>query len=313
MMKSTTLLVLLAAASTDASQLRHRELWGSSSSSSSSSWSFWGSLLQLLDHMHTPCPPGHLHHKDSDGKPLPPGQCWQDLHPHHHHHKKSSSHSSSSHSSSSGGAHPYNMTYNVIQCQEGDAGCYQNILCKEDDADCMEYITCADDDQDCQMWIKCDDDSEDCMANIQPDNYWDDDGHTDDNAANVEYDDDAWANDGWTSNNLDQGSSYASTEVQNGKPTPVWPFLVAALVAGCVGAMFVVSRRKRRIEMDQHPLDGAVKKRQRLFSGLSKKQNSLAANDFENDDKPSFIEISESGVGSSKRSMYKSPQCDDSI
>ncbi|KAL3783437.1 hypothetical protein ACHAWO_011919 [Cyclotella atomus] len=322
MMKPTALLVLLAAASTDASQLRNRELWGKSSSSSSSSgWSFWGSLLQLLDHIHTPCPPGHLHHKDSDGKPLPPGQCWQDLHPHHHHHAHHSSSSSSSHSSSShssGGGHStYNMTYNVVECQQGDAGCYQNTLCHENDANCMQYISCAEDDQDCQMWIKCDDDMEDCMANINPADYWSDDGHggnddaaATDDAANVQGDDDKWANDGWTSNNLDQGSSYASTEVQNGKSTPVWPFLLAALVAGCIGAAIVVTRRKRRAEMSEHPLDGAVKKRQRLFNGFNKK-NGLAAEDFENEDKPNFIEISESGAG--RKSLYKSPDCDDSI
>jgi hypothetical protein len=149
------------------------------------------------------------------------------------------------------------------------------------------------------------------MANIQP-SGWSDDGHANNNDdkgdAPLQYDDDAWQNDGWSSNNLDQGSSYASTEVQNGKSTPVWPFLVAALVAGVIGAMFVVSRRKRRLDQEEHPLDGAVKKRQRLFAGMSKKKGALVE-DFDNEEetRPNFIEISE------RKESYKSPQCDDSI
>ena len=282
------LLVTLASSNATSSNLRRRELWGDSSSSSSS-WSFWGSLFQLLDHMHTPCPPGPLHHKDSDGEPLPPGQCWQDLHPPHHHHKKSSSHNVQSSLSSAGGWHSYNITYSFVECQEGDANCYQNILCKDDDADCMEYIMCEDDDQDCQMWIKCDDDSENCMANIQL-HGWGDDGY-----------------DGWKSNNLDQGSSYASNGVQNGGNTPIWPFLVAAFVAGAIGAMLVVARHKRRKQRIEHPLDGAVKKRQRLFSGLSKKQGALNEDFDDEDDKPKFIEVSE------RKNSYKSPKCDDSL
>ena len=173
----------------------------------------------------------------------------------------------------------------------------------------MEYIQCPDDDQDCQMWIKCDDDAEDCMANISP-GGWGDDGYSTDNNyddASVEYDDDGWNNDGWTSSNLDQGSSYASTEIQGNK-TPVWPFLLTAFVAGVIGAMFVVARRKRREERSEHPLDGAVKKRQRLFTGLSRNKKGLGE-DFDcEEERPNFIEISDV-----QRKSYKSPHCDDSI
>ena len=260
--------------------------------------------------MHAPCPPGKMHHKDSNGKPLKPGECWQDLHHHHHHsgsHNSSSGGSSGGSSSGGGGGHSYNITYEFVECEEGGAGCYQNMLCTENDDDCLEYIQCPDDDQDCQMWIKCDDDAENCMANINPDG-WGDDGHNDDGKAGWG-DDDGWYDDGWTSSNLDQGS-YATGTDMNGKTTPIWPFLVAALVAGVIGAIFVVSRRKRRIQESGHPLDGAVKKRQRLFAGMNTRNRKQGAlnEDFDNEDeKPNFIEISDT------RRSYRSPQCDDSF
>lgn len=169
----------------------------------------------------------------------------------------------------------------------------------------MEYIQCPDDDQDCQMWIKCDDDSEDCMAHVAE---WGDDGYSADDT----YDDDQWNNDGWTSNNLDQGSSYASSEIQTER-TAVWPFLLTAFVAGVIGAMFVVARRKRREERSEHPLDGAVKKRQRLFAGMSRNSRKVPlGEDFDCEDdmnnRPKFIEISES-----PRKSYQSPSCEDSL
>lgn len=311
MMQRTALFILLAVSSTDAatSNLRNRELWGSSSSSSSG-WSFWGSLLQLLDHMHTPCPPGSLHHKDSDGKPLPAGECWQDLRPKPHPHKKSGGHKSGG--GGGGGGSKYSYNYTFVECYEGDQGCYHNLICQygDDDSNCMEWIKCQDDDQDCQVWIKCDDDSQDCMSNIA--NGWNGDGH-DDSTQPVQ--DDAtsstsgWGADGWSASNLDaNGAAYASKEVENSGGMPVWPFVVGALVAGVVGAMFVVSRRKRREEQNDHPLDGAIKKRQRLFSGFSRKKQGALNEDFDNeDDQPNFIEISEA------KKKYKSPKTDDSL
>ncbi|KAL7489911.1 hypothetical protein ACHAW6_015650 [Cyclotella cf. meneghiniana] len=301
MMQRTALLMLLAVSSTDAStsNLRNRELWGSSSSSSSG-WSFWGSLFQLLDHMHTPCPPGSLHHKDSDGKPLPPGECWQDLRPKPHPHKKSHK-SGGSHSSGGGGGHSSYTNYTFIECYEGDQGCYHNLICVngDDDANCMEWIKCQDDDQNCQVWISCTDDNQDCLSNS-----WNGDGHDDSTQA---VQDDAtssgWGADGWSSSNLGaNGAAYASKEVENSGTVPVWPFVVGALVAGVVGAMFVVSRRKRRDDQSEHPLDGAIKKRQRLFSGFSRKKEGALNEDFENEDgQPNFIEISEA------KKKYKNP------
>jgi hypothetical protein len=120
-------------------------------------------------------------------------------------------------------------------------------------------------------------------------NGWQDDGHaaTDDATAAVEYDD-GWSDDGWTSN---ASASYASKGIQNSASTPVWPFLVAALVAGVVGVMFVVSRRKRRSDAEES-LNGTAatsSKRKRLFNFGRKKKGSLGE-DFDNED--NYVEMS---------------------
>jgi len=255
--------------------------------------------------MHTPCPPGSLHHKDSDGKPLPSGECWQDLRPKPHPHKKSGGgHSSSSGGSGSGSAY---TNYTFVECYEGDQGCYQNLICVngDDDANCMHWIKCQDDDQDCQMWINCDDDSKDCMSNV-----WKGDGY-DDSTQAVQDDttSSGWGADGWSSSNLNtNGAAYASKEVENAGGLPIWPFVVGALVAGVMGAIFVVSRRKRREEHNDHPLDGAIKKRQRLFAGFSRKKQGALNEDFDNEDgEPNFIEISEA------KKMYKNPKTNESL
>ena len=156
-----------------------------------------------------------------------------------------------------------------MECEEGDEGCYHNESCADDDADCMEYVKCADDDQD-------------CIAH----GGWSDDGHDDagDDVEPVEYDD-GWSDDGWTS------AAYASQEVQNEKSTPVWPFLLAGLVACVVGVMFVVSRRKRRSEAQESGSvsDGAAAKRKRVFNFGKKKQGALNE-DFDNED--NYVEMS---------------------
>ncbi|KAL3783443.1 hypothetical protein ACHAWO_011925 [Cyclotella atomus] len=286
MMKQTALLLLIAASvdASSTSRLRQRQLWGSSSSSSGSGWSFWGSILQLLDNMHTPCPPGSLHHKDEKGEPLPPGQCWQDLHKHHHHaHKKSGG-------GGGGGGGSSSSSYSFIECQQGDANCYQNIACQEGDANCYLFVTCANDDQDCMTYITCDDDSSNCVANVQP-NGWSDDGHAATDDAAVVYDD-AWSDDGWTANAAaTNNASYATSAVQNSSSTPVWPFLVAALVAGVVGVMFVVSRRKRRSDAEESLNETATttKSRKRLFNFGRKKKGSIN-DDFDNED--NYVEMS---------------------
>jgi hypothetical protein len=148
----------------------------------------------------------------------------------------------------------------------------------------MQYIMCQDDDQDCQTWITCSDDSANCMSN----GGWSDDGHTDDGTddAPIQYDDDAWQNDGYASNNL-QGS-YATKAVQNDASTPVWPFLLAALVAGVVGVAFVVLRRKKR-QSEADDSSVASTKRRRLFNFGRKKQGALNE-DFDNES--NYVEMS---------------------
>lgn len=239
MMQRFALLVLLAlSANAEQASLRSsRQLYNSNSSSSSSSssssgWSFWGSLLQLLDHVHAPCPPGPLHHKDENGDPLKRGECWSDL----HHPPKPKKKSSSSHSSSS----KSKVTYSA--CEQGEDGCFENVNCA-DGGDCNEYIKCVDQDGN----------AVDCFTNDDGQNIggngWKDDGYsvtddaTDDNSATDDAQnvvDDQWGSDGWSASNLDSGNSFASKS--GNKSTPVWPFIVGALVAGVIGAAFIVSR-----------------------------------------------------------------------
>ena len=325
MMQKTVLLAVLAAsanASDSSSNLRSRELWGSSSSSG---WSFWGSLFQFLDQHHVPCPPGPLHPKDSNGEPLKRGECWQEVHHHHHHaHKKSGGGGGGGGGGSSSSSYYYEngyssysyqyqgetVTYTFVECTEGDADCYTNALCNKDAsdyADCMQTIMCdnsSDYYDKCEAWIKCEDGQSDCMQNVDLESLWNGDGYATTSSsaapAPINYDDDTWGTDGWVGNNLN--SSYATKGVNNAGGVPIWPFIVGALVAGVVGAAFVVSRRKRRVEQDEHPLDGAVKKRQRLFSGFSRKKKGALNEDFDNeDDAPQFVEISDA------KNKYRSP------
>lgn len=302
MMQRFALLVLLAlSANAEQASLRSsRQLYNSNSSSSSSSssssgWSFWGSLLQLLDHVHAPCPPGPLHHKDENGDPLKRGECWSDL----HHPPKPKKKSSSSNSSSS----KSKVTYSA--CEQGEDGCFENVNCA-DGGDCNEYIKCVDQDGN----------AVDCFTNDDGQNIggngWKDDGYsvtddaTDDNSATDDAQnvvDDQWGSDGWSASNLDSGNSFASKS--GNKSTPVWPFIVGALVAGVIGAAFIVSRRKRR-EEDSHPLDGSIKKRQKLFSGFSRNKKGALNEDFDNEEgKPNFIEI---GEHNKRTNSYAAPR-----
>lgn len=71
---------------------------------------------------------------------------------------------------------------------------------------------------------------------------WDNDGYSSDGTTSYgSYNDDKWTDDGWNSNNLDNGGSAAGTTFI-GTAKSIAPFLIGALVAGFIGAAFVVMR-----------------------------------------------------------------------
>ena len=72
---------------------------------------------------------------------------------------------------------------------------------------------------------------------------WSADGHDSNYSGDVDYtneDGSTWSDDGWNSSNLDNGNANGSTFEVNAQS--IVPFLVGALVAGVIGAAFVVSR-----------------------------------------------------------------------
>lgn len=72
---------------------------------------------------------------------------------------------------------------------------------------------------------------------------WNADGHDSNYSGDVDYtneDGSTWSDDGWNSSNLDNGNANGSTFEVNAQS--IVPFLIGALVAGVIGAAFVVSR-----------------------------------------------------------------------
>lgn len=111
------------------------------------------------------------------------------------------------------------------------------------------------------------------------------DGANGDDSSNVEADssDDQnyQAGDGWKSNNLETGGSSNTT---------VWPFVVAAMVAGLVGTAFIVKRKNREEGQETQPIEESLKKRMKLFQ---KKKRGLLNDDVVVDhESPQLIEIS---------------------
>lgn len=134
---------------------------------------------------------------------------------------------------------------------------------------------------------------------------WVGDGHDDNYSGSVDYSDgdddgstyitadDQWTADGWTENNL--GTNKSGNAAEGGDKVDPAPFILGALVAGVIGAAFVVTRKRRQDQDDAHPLEGSLKKRMRLFSGgvLSRKKRPILNDDVEeaNGNTPAFIEI----------------------
>ena len=195
-----------------------------------------------IDHaVHPPCP---IHEQN--------GQCNKDhrpfgpIGPHcrcesHHH---SSSHSSSSSSSTS-------TSKTSFVCVDSDGNDVSCSICTDDNTGdenvpCYPNVPCTDDEGASDDKYPCIP-TDDNVAEVVGDDAWNNDGYTDNNvpatddAAEVVVDDawtaDGWAADGWEESNL-SGASLARGNIS----TPIWPFVLGALVAGVVGAAFVVTR-----------------------------------------------------------------------
>jgi len=124
-------------------------------------------------------------------------------------------------------------------------------------------------------------------------NYYSGDGTNDDDGnlyfeADDGYEYSGEGGDGWESNELGGGTKgtagIRSTSGQN-----MWKFVVGAMMAGMVGAVLVVFRRRRQQEEENHPLEGSLKKRMKLFNGGVRNKRGT---DMDNDGTPAFIEIS---------------------
>jgi len=111
---------------------------------------------------------------------------------------------------------------------------------------------------------------------------------------------DQWQADGWEQNNLGNrdGASGAGLSAGN-----IAPFVIGALIAGVMGAAFVVTRKRRQEQEDAHPLEGSLKKRMKLFSGgvFRRKKKGMLDDDVEEGGggTPAFVEISSVQSGAS--------------
>ena len=205
-------------------KLHHRNLSSSNSDYSDIGW-FWLALNYLGMHLG-PC---HISSDKSSHCPHPP-------HPPHHHSSSSSSSGGSS-SSSSGGSSSSSgggggsssssssLYFCYYSCDNvSDANC---VVCADVcTADCsaMEgYCYSCDDVPECAD--ACDDGAENCVVCTDG---WSPDG---------------WSNDGWESSNLDNGSAGSAGANSSVGMTAksIVPFIIGALVAAAIGAMFVVA------------------------------------------------------------------------
>lgn len=83
-------------------------------------------------------------------------------------------------------------------------------------------------------------------------------------------------------------------------------FIFVALAAGVAGAAFMVSRKNRDEEEHNHPLEGSLKKRMKLFTGGVFRKPRVGGSlnipgDDGNGNTPAFIEIASVRTGLSSR------------
>lgn len=132
------------------------------------------------------------------------------------------------------------------------------------------------------------------------------DGGNDDAMADVSYDDKYdWNGDGhdndWTQSELGNGDNYQGTGSSAGAAVNVGIFLVGAAVAAVVGAALMATRKRRQEDEENHPLEGSLKKRMKLFSGgVFRKKGPALNGDVAEDGAPAFIEISSVRSGMSR-------------
>lgn len=117
--------------------------------------------------------------------------------------------------------------------------------------------------------------------------------------------DDAWSADGygddqWQESELGRGSGAGGN---NSAATNIGPFLLGALAAGIIGAALMVTRKRRQEQEENHPLEGSLKKRMKLFNGgvfRKKKGPTLNGEIAGAESAPAFIEISSIRSGISR-------------
>ncbi len=121
------------------------------------------------------------------------------------------------------------MDCNISEiCVDGDGKEISCSPCSDDNTD----DGCTDDGEE----IKDDDgvDATDDQTAPIVDDAWQNDGFNDDGSSVVS---NGWGSDGWAENNLNEARMDGGN-----KSVPIWPFVVGAMVAGLVGAAFVVTR-----------------------------------------------------------------------
>lgn len=105
-------------------------------------------------------------------------------------------------------------------------------------------------------------------------------------------DDVATTGDDWNTVQDDENDLQEVTNnLSNETGSTVWGFIVAAILAGMVGVAFFVFKRDKDEDGLDHPLDGAVSKRIKLFTGVFNHDKSTLESNAS--PKPTVLEISE--------------------
>jgi len=107
----------------------------------------------------------------------------------------------------------------------------------------------------------------------------------------------------WESSNLDNGAGSSVSIGGGSSAKSIGAFIFVAMAAGLAGAAFMVSRKNREEEENNHPLEGSLRKRMKLFTGGVLRQPRMGGslNIPGVDDNPSFIEIASVRTGLSSR------------
>ena len=171
------------------------------------SWNSW--WYSLLTHLHLPCP------KHGDQKHVPPHcRSHYSSHSHSHSNKHHSGGGGGSSNGGGGGSDDEGFDNGTDDYNWGDDGYMKN----------------------------------DEQQPVRDDDNWGDDGYgTYPIQDDYKLSDDGWngnsgdGSGGWEESKLDNRQGMADTQAKN-ETVPAWPFLVGAVVAGVIGAVFIASR-----------------------------------------------------------------------